>query len=290
MKVETFLRKLLLRAGNRLRKQYGSVKSIQYKAGAVTNLVTNVDRDVEKFIKEQIRKNYPQDSMLAEESPVENRNSSRKWIIDPLDGTTNFAHGLSLFCVSIGVEVEGEVIAGGVYDPIQRELFFAVKGKGATLNRKRIHVSRANKLDHSLLVTGFPYDIHEHPEKSLPYFNALIQRAQGVRRLGSAALDLCYLAMSRFDGFFEVFLNPWDTAAGSLILQEAGGMITDFNGEPYSIYQRELAASNGLIQMEMIDVIKKVKSKLLKPPMNTDKHRLLMNLSVFMCVYLWLQI
>lgn len=259
MKVETFLRQLLLRAGNRLRRQYGQVKSIHYKAGTMTNLVTNVDRDVEKFIKEQIRKNYPEDGILAEESPVENRNSPRKWIIDPLDGTTNFAHGLSLFCVSIGVEVEGEVVAGGVYDPIQRELFFAIKGKGATLNRKRIHVSRANKLNHSLLVTGFPYDIHEHPENSLPYFNALIQRAQGVRRLGSAALDLCYVAMSRFDGFFEVFLNPWDTAAGSLILQEAGGVITDFNGDPYSIYQRELAGSNGRIQTEMIEVLQKVK-------------------------------
>lgn len=259
MKLEAFLRDLLLRAGNRLQKQYGRVKSIHYKAGAVTNLVTNVDRDVENFVKAQIRKSFPQDSILAEESPVENRNSSRKWIIDPLDGTTNFAHGLSLFSISIGVEVEGQVVAGGVYDPIQEELFFAVKGKGATLNRKRIQVSGANKLEQSLLVTGFPYDIHEHPENSLPYFNALIQRAQGVRRLGSAALDLCYLAMSRFDGFFEVFLNPWDTAAGSLILREAGGVITDFKGAPYSIYQRELAASNGLIHADMIEVLQKVK-------------------------------
>ena len=266
MKPETFLRDLLLKAGDRLRKQYGRVKSIQYKAGAATNLVTNVDRDVEKFIKAQIHKEYPQDSILAEESPVENRASSRKWIIDPLDGTTNFAHGLSLFCISIGMEVDGEIIAGGVYDPIQRELFFAVKGRGATLNRKKIHVSRTNQLDQSLLVTGFPYDIHEHPEKSLPYFNALIQRAQGVRRLGSAALDLCYLAMSRFDGFFEVFLNPWDTAAGYLILREAGGMITDFKGEPYSIYQRELAASNGLIHSEMMEVIQQVKRNGYKIP------------------------
>ena len=256
------MRDLLLQAGNRLRKQYGRVKSIRYKSGAVTNLVTNVDQDVERFIKSQIKKHYSRDSILAEESEIENAYSSQRWIIDPLDGTTNFAHGLSFFCVSIGVERDGEIIAGGVCDPIHEELFFALKGKGATLNEKKIHVSKAKKLERALIVTGFPYDIHEHPEKSLPYFNAMIQRAQGVRRLGSAALDLCYLAMSRFDGFFEVFLNPWDTAAGSLILQEAGGVITDFSGDPFSIYRRELVASNGLIHDEMVEVLKKTRRKI----------------------------
>jgi myo-inositol-1(or 4)-monophosphatase len=153
------------------------------------------------------------------------------------------------------------MIAGGVYDPIHDELFFATKGKGATLNRKRIRVSTADRLERALLVTGFPYDIHEHPERSLHYFNAMIRRAQGLRRLGSAALDLCYVAMSRFDGFFEVFLNPWDTAAGSLILREAGGVMSDFFGEPFSIYKRELVASNGPIHDEMIEVLKKVKTE-----------------------------
>jgi myo-inositol-1(or 4)-monophosphatase len=157
--------------------------------------------------------------------------------------------------------VEGELIAGGVYDPIHRELFFARKGKGATLNGKRIRVSKTAKLIESLLATGFPYDIHTHPENSLPYFNAMIQRAQGLRRLGSAALDLCYVATARFDGFFEVYLNPWDTAAGTLILREAGGTITDFFGKPYSIYQRELVASNGLIQEQMVRILKKVKNE-----------------------------
>ena len=262
MKLELFLRDLLLQAGTRLRKQYGRVKSIRYKSGAVTNLVTNVDQDVERFIKTRIKKEYPEDSILAEESEIENADSPQRWIIDPLDGTTNFAHGLSFFCVSIGVEMNREIVAGGVYDPIQDELFFALKRRGATLNGKKIRVSKTKKLERALIVTGFPYDIHEHPEKSLPYFNAMIQRAQGIRRLGSAALDLCYLAMSRFDGFFEVFLNPWDTAAGSLILQEAGGVITDFSGEPFSIYRRELAASNGLIHDEMIGVLKKTKRKI----------------------------
>jgi myo-inositol-1(or 4)-monophosphatase len=265
--MEMFLRDLLLQAGNRLRKQYGRVKRIRYKSGAVTNLVTNVDQDVERFIKLQIRKHYPEDSILAEESEIEKADSPQRWIIDPLDGTTNFAHGLSLFCVSIGVEWNGEVVAGGICDPIHEELFFAMKGKGATLNGKKIRVSKTKKLERALIVTGFPYDIHAHPENSLPYFNAMIQRAQGVRRLGSAALDLAYLAMSRFDGFFEVFLSPWDTAAGSLLLQESGGVITDFSGRPYSIYRRELAASNGLIHDEMIQILKETKKA------TTDKNR-----------------
>jgi myo-inositol-1(or 4)-monophosphatase len=260
MKVESFLRELLLEAGERLRKQYGKVKSISYKDGAVTNPVTNVDRDIERFIKKQIRKHFPADTILAEESEMENVDGKRRWIIDPIDGTTNFAHSLPLFCISIGVEQDGDLIAGGVCDPIHNELFFARKGKGATLNGKRIHVSRIKKLDQSLLVTGFPYDIHEHPERSLPFFNAMIQRTQGLRRLGSAALDLCYVAMSRFDGFFEVSLNPWDTAAGTLILKEAGGRITDFAGGTYSIYKLEVVASNGLIHQEIIDVLQKVRT------------------------------
>ena len=258
--IEPFLKQLLIQAGNKLQRHFGRVKTIHFKEGSSTNLVTNVDRDVEKFVKAQIRKQFPEDSILAEESPIENASAARRWIIDPLDGTTNFAHALPMFSISIGVEVGGQVVLGGVNCPAYKELFFARKGKGATLNGKKIHVSRVKKLDQSLLVTGFPYDIHEHPEESLPYFNALIQRAQGMRRLGSAAMDLCYLAMGRFDGFFEVFLNAWDTSAGALILEEAGGTVTDFSGRPYSIYQRELAASNGFIQTEMLQVIQRVKA------------------------------
>jgi myo-inositol-1(or 4)-monophosphatase len=260
MKIESFLRNLLNEAGERLRKQYGKVKTISYKDGSVTNPVTNVDRDIEIFIKGQIRKNFPADMILAEESEMENENATRRWIVDPIDGTTNFAHGLPIFCISIGMEQDNDLIAGGVCDPIHNELFFARKGKGATLNGKRIHVSRTKRLDRSLLVTGFPYDIHEHPERSLPFFNAMIQRTQGLRRLGSAALDLCYVAMSRFDGFFEVSLSPWDTAAGALILKEAGGLLTDFSGSSYSIYKKEIVASNGLVHQEMIDVLQEVRT------------------------------
>jgi myo-inositol-1(or 4)-monophosphatase len=261
MKMESFLRELLLQAGERLRRQFGKVKRVRHKAGEATNLVTNVDQDVEKFIKQRIRKAFPDDTILAEESSLENGGGNRRWVVDPLDGTTNYAHGLSIFSVSIGIEQAGEIVAGGVYDPIHRELFFARKGKGATLNGKRIHVSRVKKLDDSLLTTGFPYDIHEHPERSMPYFEAVIHRAQGLRRLGSAALDLCYVAMARFDGFFEVHLHPWDTAAGTLILKEAGGLITDFEGMPFSIYGKQIAASNGLIHDELVQILKIVKRK-----------------------------
>lgn len=260
IRVEPFLRNLILSAGSRLKNHSGRIKKISYKKGAPTNLVTNVDREIEAYIKGCIRRQFPSDSLLAEESKAELGDSNgRKWIIDPLDGTTNFAHNLPMFCVSIGVEQEGEMVAGAVYNPVTEELFFAGKGRGATLNGKRIGVSVQRKLSRSLLVTGFPYDVHDHPERSLPYFNVLIQHAQGMRRLGSAALDLCYVAMGRFDGFFEVHLNPWDTAAGVLILREAGGMVTNFEGMPFSIYEKQLVASNGRIQREVLEVIQGVK-------------------------------
>jgi len=259
-RVETFLRELLLSSGALLKHHFGRVRTITYKNGASTNLVTNVDQEVEEYIKRKIRKAYPEDSILAEESPIFNSEAPRRWIIDPLDGTTNFAHGYPCFSISIGVESDRHIIAGGVYSPIEEEFFFAVKGKGATWNGKKIRVSKIKKLDQSLLVTGFPYDVHTHPERSLPYFNSFIQTAQGVRRLGSAAIDLCYVAMGRFDGFFEVQLNPWDTSAGMLILMEGGGVLTDFSGKEFSIYRPEIVASNGQIHHQMIQVIKKTRS------------------------------
>jgi myo-inositol-1(or 4)-monophosphatase len=259
--MHTFLREIILKAGERLKRHYGRVRTIHYKAGAATNLVTNADRDIEEFIKSRIHRKFPDDSILAEESPVENKTSGRKWIIDPVDGTTNFAHGLPIFCISIGVEENGILTAGAVYNPVTAELFFARRGKGATLNGRKIHVSAARSLRRSLLVTGFPYDVHTRPERSLPFFNVMIQHAQGVRRLGSAAIDLCYVAMGRFDGFFEVHLNAWDTSAGVLILREAGGIVTNFEGDEFSIYGRELAASNGKIQKEMLELIQKTKAK-----------------------------
>jgi myo-inositol-1(or 4)-monophosphatase len=257
--IDVFLEKLILSAGKRLKSHSGRVKRISYKKGAPTNLVTNVDREIEEYIKSRIRRTFPNDAILAEESREANGLTGRKWIIDPLDGTTNFAHNLPLFCISIGVEQDGELEAGAVYNPVSEELFLGRAGRGATLNGRRIHVSDEKKLSRSLLVTGFPYDVHDHPERSLPYFNELIQHAQGLRRLGSAALDLCYVAMGRFDGFFEVHLNPWDTAAGVLILREAGGEITNFEGHPFSVYEKQMLASNGRIHRQMQEVIQQVK-------------------------------
>lgn len=264
-RLESFLHQLVEQAGSRMLRHYGRVKTIHTKAGSVTNLVTNADHDIESFVKECIHKQYPEDAILAEESPAENEGAPRKWIIDPLDGTTNFAHSFPFSCVSIGVEVDGEVVLGGVYNPMQHEFFFSRKGKGARLNGRKIRVSEIRRLDQSMVATGFPYDVHQHPERCLPYFNAMIQKAQAIRRNGSAALDLCHLAMGRYDGFFEVRLNPWDTAAGTLILREAGGMISDFEGNPHSIYKKQVAASNGLIHHELLTVLQRVKTGVSHP-------------------------
>lgn len=265
-RTETFLREIVLQAGLRLKKHFGKVKTISLKGGKSTNLVTNVDEEVERLIKGEIHKHFPGDSILAEESAAEDAGSERRWIVDPLDGTTNFAHSFPVFCVSIGIEESREMVAGAIYNPVWEEFYFAVRGKGATLNGKKIHPSSAKTLSESLLVTGFPYDIHEHPESTLPYFDAMIRRAQGMRRVGSAALDLCFVAAGRFDGFFEVSLHPWDSAAGMVILQEAGGRITNFDGEPFSPYQRQLVASNGIIHEEMLTVIGEVKKQIGRVP------------------------
>jgi myo-inositol-1(or 4)-monophosphatase len=227
--------------------------TVDYK-GAV-NLVTNVDRQSEKTIVEMIKKKFPDHEILAEEGYGRGQVSPFKWIIDPLDGTTNYAHHFPFFCVSIGLEVQNEVVLGVVYDPIRSELFLAEKGKGAVLNDEPIAVSATADLMHSLLVTGFSYDVRETAENNFNHFFDFSVRAQGVRRTGSAALDFCYVAMGRFDGFWELKLHPWDAAAGSLIVQESGGRVTDFAGKTFSIYSKEVIASNGKIHDQMIKVL-----------------------------------
>ena len=181
--------------------------------------------------------------------------SRYRWIIDPLDGTTNFAHGFPVYAVSIGVECDGELLVGVVYDPTRDELFTAETGRGALLNGGSIAVSNTAQLEAALTVTGFAYDIRDTPNNNLDHFARFALKAQGVRRTGSAALDLCYVAAGRFDGFWEVKLSPWDMAAGAVIVREAGGRITDLRGNAHSIYQPELVASNGLIHLEMLEVI-----------------------------------
>lgn len=220
------------------------------------NLVTDADRAAEQCVIDHIRNRFPSHRFLAEErGRIEQALSPYLWIIDPLDGTTNFAHGYPAYCVSIGLEYQGRCILGVIYDPSRDELFTAVDKRGARLNGRSIHVSKTTALDHSLLVTGFAYDIRETPRNNLNHFCNFALKAQGLRRTGSAALDLCYVAAGRFDGFWEVRLNPWDMAAGTVIVQEAGGRLTDFSGKDLSIYEQELVASNGHIHDAMLDVL-----------------------------------
>jgi myo-inositol-1(or 4)-monophosphatase len=220
------------------------------------NLVTDVDHASEQCIIDRIRRHFPTHRFLAEErGRVEQSPSPFLWVIDPLDGTTNFAHGYPAYCVSIGLEYHGRCILGVVFDPSRDELFTAVEGYGAQLNGQPINVSDAVSLDSSLLVTGFAYDIRESPRNNLDHFVKFALKAQGLRRTGSAALDLCYVAAGRFDGFWEVKLNPWDMAAGSVIVREAGGRLTTFCGDDLSIYGQELVASNGRIHEAMLNVL-----------------------------------
>ncbi|MBE2217768.1 MAG: inositol monophosphatase [Ignavibacteria bacterium] len=223
-----------------------------------SDLVTEVDKLSEKKIIEVIHKSFPDHNILGEEGGNQNKTSDYVWIVDPIDGTVNFAHAVPLFCVSIALEIKGEVMLGIVYSATTGEKYFAEKGKGAYLNDKKISVSEIELLKDSLLVTGFPYDAMNNNDHCIDHFVNFIKMGLPIRRLGSAALDICYLACGRFDGFWEVFLHPWDVAAAYLILLEAGGKITDFKGGKYSIYDIQVLATNGKkIHGEMIEVLMK---------------------------------
>jgi len=220
------------------------------------DLVTDADHAAEQLIISHIRARFPMHRFLAEEQGhIEPSPSPYLWVIDPLDGTTNFAHGYPAYCVSIGLEYQGRCILGVVVDPSRDELFTATEGSGAQLNGQTISVSETSILGASLLVTGFAYDIRETARNNLDHFAKFALKAQGLRRTGSAALDLCYVAAGRFDGFWEVRLNPWDMAAGSVIVQQAKGQLTDFSGAELSIYGQELVASNGHIHQAMLTVL-----------------------------------
>lgn len=220
------------------------------------DLVTEADHAAEQCVIDVIRASYPDHCFLAEErGRIDHSSSPYLWIIDPLDGTTNFAHGFPAYCVSIGLEYNAQCVLGVVYDPTRDELFSATSGGGTRINGQTIRVSQTALLDQALLVTGFAYNIRETPNNNLDHFARFALRTQGLRRTGSAALDLCYVAAGRFDGFWEVQLNPWDMAAGVVILREAGGRITNLRGESHSLYGQELVASNGLIHEAMLSVI-----------------------------------
>lgn len=245
-------------AGAVVREGYGALHAPEHK-GAI-DLVTEYDRRSEAVLLERIAARFPGHGVLAEESGAHAGAAAQtpvpvRWLVDPLDGTTNFAHNYPFFAVSVAAEVAGVLAAGAVFDPVRDELFAAAAGQGATLNGEPLRVSGVVRVADALLVTGFPYDVRQHPERILPLFEAFLLRAQGVRRDGSAALNLCYLAAGRFDGFWESSLSPWDMAAGTLIVREAGGIVTDYAGGEFRLDGREILASNGRLHQEMKEIL-----------------------------------
>jgi len=258
-RIRNVLLRALQEAGLIVKGGLSGKKVIEYKGRA--NLVTQVDKAAEHKILKIIRKAFPSHLILAEETASHKKlmspspSGTMKWIIDPLDGTTNFVHSLPIACISIGVESDGEVRLGGIYDPFREELFWAEKGKGSRLNGRKIQVSDVGSISEALLVTGFPYDRRERADFYVSHFKEFMKKTQGIRRLGAAALDLCYLACGRFDGYWEFNLKPWDTAAGQLLVKEAGGRLTDIQGNPYSLYGSEIVASNGHIHEAMLEIL-----------------------------------
>jgi len=242
-----------LEAGRILRENWGGDFAIE-KKGEI-DLVTAIDYQVEKIIIDRLLSAFPSHSVLAEESGASEQKSDFLWIVDPLDGTTNFAHTYPCFCTSIALEVSGELQLGVVYEPLRQELFTVISGKGAFLNDKKIHVSQAKNLLNSLLCTGFAYDVRENKRNNLRQFEKFILTAQGVRRDGAAALDLSFVGCGHFDGFWEFNLKPWDIAAGVLLIREAGGMVTAVDGSSFDLRSGNILASNGKIHQEMIEVL-----------------------------------
>ncbi len=242
-------------AGEIAREGFRKNVSYEYKTNS-SNLVTEIDKKAEKLIIDFVRENYPEHGIIAEESGVLDKDTEYTWVIDPLDGTTNFFHGLPIFSVSIGLQCNGLTIAGVVYDVMMDRLYSAETGKGAFCNGEKISVSNTSDISTAFLVTGFPYDINENPFDAIGKFAKILKTTRGVRRLGSAAIDFCYLASGVFDGFWEVHLNPWDVCAGKLIVEEAGGKVTDFTGKNIGLYSKQILATNGKIHIPMIEILK----------------------------------
>ncbi|HVO33817.1 MAG TPA: inositol monophosphatase family protein [Elusimicrobiota bacterium] len=252
----------LERAGALLLRNFDRPNKISFKGGSFINLVTPVDRRADALIRRTILRAFPDHDMLTEESTSRSVRSPYKWIVDPLDGTTNYAHHFPQCGVSIGLAFNGRIILGGVFDPFRDELFWAAKGAGAWMRRggraKRITVSSTRQLARSLLLTGFPYDRRHKADLYLSYIKAFMQRIQGIRRAGAAALDMCWVACGRVDGYWEWRLKPWDSAAGTIIVEEAGGRLSDFSGERHSIYGAQTLATNSRIHDEMVRVMRRI--------------------------------
>ena len=241
-------------AGQMLRENICVSREISYK-GEV-DLVTNFDKQSQQMIFESLSKSFPDHDFLAEEGLDQDKGGDFRWVFDPLDGTTNYAHRFPVFSVSIALEWKGQLVCGVVYDPMRDEAFSGIKNKGACLNGKKIKVSEVDDLNRSLLATGFPYDLRESNKNNIAHFNNFLTRAQAIRRCGSAAMDLCYVACGRFDGFWELKLKPWDVAAAALIVQEAGGRLSDFQDNEFSIFSQETLGTNRLIHRQMLDVLR----------------------------------
>jgi myo-inositol-1(or 4)-monophosphatase len=247
----------------------GAIQLARRESGFTVNkkgdidLVTEVDLECERLCRQVIGERFPDHDILAEEmssGPQEPARASHRWVFDPLDGTTNYAHGLPIFCSSLALEIDGQAEVAAIFDPTRRELFTAERGQGAFLNGQPLAVSAAGALIDALLVTGFPYDVHDRLGDLLQMFGAFLGRARAVRRLGSAALDLCYVAAGRFDGFWEQTLKPWDVAAGALIVRESGGRVTGMDGSPFDPAAAHLIASNGRLHDQMVAVIREARS------------------------------
>jgi len=242
-------------AGELLMSYFARHVKVEYK-GEV-DVVTEADRASEALILDRLQARFPRHDVVGEEGARRETGSDYKWYVDPLDGTTNFAHGFPVFCVSMGLEHRGQLIAGVVYDPTRGEMFSAEKGSGAYLNQRRIHVSKTARLAESLVATGFPsHKRHQNP--NIHFYHQITLRTHGVRRAGSAALDLACVASGRFDGFWEFNLNPWDLAAGVLLAEEAGGQVTGFHGQPFRLADREVVASNGLVHADLLREFKEI--------------------------------
>jgi len=242
-----------LAGGAILKTYYGGAFRIAFKGEL--DLVTQADTESEAEVLSILRSRMPDVSILAEESGVSERDARQRFIVDPLDGTTNFAHGYPMFAVSIAFEEDGEVTTGVVYDPIREELFTAARGHGAFLNGSKLDVSKTTEVRHSLLVTGFPYDLKDDLVGNMRQFTRFMATARAIRRDGSAALDLCYVAAGRFDGFWEEKLGPWDTAAGAIIVEQAGGRVSSFDGGRFHYRQKAVVASNGHVHAEMLSIL-----------------------------------
>jgi myo-inositol-1(or 4)-monophosphatase len=246
--------KISKEAGEIIREGFGKSNKVEFKTNE-TNLVTEIDKAAEKLITDFVKKEFPSHGILAEESGQVKSGAEYLWVIDPLDGTTNFAHGLPVFSVSIALQKNKVTIGGVVYDVINDITYAAEKGSGAFANEQKIKVSTNAILRRSVLASGFPYNVFENPDHLLERFAEMTKRARGVRRLGSAALDLAYVAKGVFDGYWEMELNPWDICAGMLLVEEAGGLVTDFDSNPIDMYTKRILATNTLIHKQMMEVL-----------------------------------